>query len=106
MSISRHQPGNRVLEFLKVTIRGGILFLLPLVLVVVLLEHGMRLAGNVVHPIAKYLNVDAVLGPVGDQVLAILILVAISIAAGLAARTGAGRGMMRWSVRSHKPRRG
>ena len=43
---------------------------------------------------------DAVLGPVGDQVVAILILVAISIAASLVARTGIGRGMMRWSESS------
>jgi uncharacterized membrane protein len=34
-------------EFLKATIIGGVLFLLPVALVLLILDHAMRLAGTV-----------------------------------------------------------
>src|SRR5215831_18221904 len=97
---SQRETESSPLEFLKATVAGGMLFLLPLVLVVLLLSHAMRLAGKVAHPIAKFLNLDAVLGAAAEDSLAIAILLVISIAAGLVARTVAGRSIMRWSENS------
>lgn len=42
--------------FLKATIAGGLLFLLPLILVVLLFSHALRLAGKVAHPISEFLT--------------------------------------------------
>jgi uncharacterized membrane protein len=93
-------PETSLSEFLKATIAGGLLFLLPLILVILLLTHAMRLAAKVAHPIAKALTLDASLGPASEELLAAVMLVAIAVAAGLIARTVAGRRIMRWSENS------
>jgi uncharacterized membrane protein len=86
--------------FLKATIAGGLLFLLPVVLVVIVLGYAMRLAGKVAQPISKLLPVDAVVGVGEVTVLAALVLVFISFVAGFVARTNAGKRIMRWSENS------
>lgn len=94
---SRQGAGTVLARMLQTTVVGGFLFLLPLVLVVILLGHAIRLAGKVAKPITDTLQVDAVIGSGGEEVLAILMLVALSILAGLFSRTRAGRTMMRWA---------
>jgi uncharacterized membrane protein len=79
---------------LKTTIIGGLLFLLPIVLVSIILGHAMQLAGKVAHPISKLLP-DAVIGIGGITVLAVLVLVIFSFLAGLVARTNTGKRIMR-----------
>jgi hypothetical protein len=54
-------------RFLKATVAGGLLFLLPLILVAVLFGHAMRLAGKVAHPISEFVTVDRVIGPQGEH---------------------------------------
>jgi len=83
-----------VIGFLKVTIVGGLLFLLPLAIVLLVLRHAMQLAGKVARPIAALLP-DAVIGAVVATVLAVLLLVLVSFLAGLVARTHAGKRLMR-----------
>src|SRR5215475_8945281 len=100
MSIAEHPTHRSIPEFLKATIAGGLLFLLPLILVILLLTHAMRLAAKVAHPIAKALSLDAVLGPASEELLAAVVLIAISIGAGLIARTMTGRSIIRWSENS------
>jgi len=100
MVVPRREAETSFSEFLKATIAGGLLFLLPLVLVVLLVGHAMRLAGKVAHPISHTLHLDKVMGPVGEEALAVLMLLVISIAAGLIARTVTGRSVMRWSENS------
>lgn len=43
---------------------------------------------------------DKVVGPAGEEGLAVLMLVLISVAAGFIARTALGRNLMRWSENS------
>ncbi len=62
-------------ELLKATVMGGLLFLLPLILVVILVTHAMQLAGKVAHPVSEVLTLDKVIGPTGEQILAVLMLV-------------------------------
>src|SRR5262249_51232085 len=100
MAIEEHQTRASIPEFLKATVAGGLLFLLPLILVILLLTHAMRIAAKVAHPIAKALTLDAVLAPAAEELLAATILIVISIAAGLIARTMTGRNIMRWSENS------
>jgi uncharacterized membrane protein len=89
-----------LLKLLKATAAGGVLFLLPLILVVVLVGHALRLAGKIAKPVSDSLKVDTVLGSGGETLLAVLVLLAISMAAGLVARTRAGKDVMRWSENS------
>jgi hypothetical protein len=51
-------------EFLKTTIVGGVLFLLPVALVLFILGYAVRLAAKVVQPISNSLHLDR-LGDVG-----------------------------------------
>ena len=100
MAGSRQGAGTVLARMLGSMVVGGLLFLLPLVLVALLLGHAIRLAGKVAKPITDTLQVDAVIGSGGEEALAILMLVVLSILAGLFARTKAGRTMMRWAESS------
>src|SRR5262245_35916918 len=76
------REGESSIKVLKATIAGGLLFLLPLVLVVLLMSHALRFAGKAVGPISEFLTLDKVFGPAAEEILAVLMLVFISMAAG------------------------
>jgi len=85
--------------FLKATILGGVLFLLPLAIVLILLAYALRLASKVAKPISDYLDLQqwsdfAGIGIV--TLLSALLLVFIAFAAGIAARTYLGGRVTRW----------
>jgi uncharacterized membrane protein len=82
--------------FLKVTIVGGVLFLLPLVLLLIILGQALRLAVKVAKPIAEQLNLEHLGGIGAVTVLAVLLLVVVSFMAGIVARTGLGRRISNW----------
>ena len=88
------------LGLLKATVIGGVLFLLPLMLVVVLIGHALRLAGKVAKPVSEFLTLDRLVGPAGEIAFAVLLLVVICAAAGLVVRTRTGKNVMRWSENS------
>jgi uncharacterized membrane protein len=78
-----------VKEFLKTTIVGGALFLLPLGLVLFILCYALRLATSVAQPISKALHLDQLgdLAGIGiTTVVGVLLLVLVSFAAGIVAR--------------------
>ena len=79
-------------KFLLTTVLGGVLFLIPFVLVVVLLGKGFRIMRTVAGKVDLLLPVDSVVGlPIVD-VLAVLFLISCCFIAGLAARSSRGRG--------------
>ncbi len=85
--------------FLKTTIIGGVLFLLPLSIVLLLLAYVLRLASKVAQPISDHLGLHqwgdfAGIGIV--TVLSALLLVLVAFAAGIAARTYLGERVTRW----------
>lgn len=84
--------------FVKATVVGGLLFLLPAALVVLILGHAMRLAMHVARPVSHFLGLDQQhgFGIGGATVVAILVLVIVSFAAGVFARTRVGRKLTRW----------
>jgi uncharacterized membrane protein len=88
-----------VKEFLKTTIVGGVLFLLPLGLVLFILGYALRLATGVAQPISKALHLDQ-LGEVAGMgittVVGVLVLVLVSFAAGIGARTSIGGRISGW----------
>jgi uncharacterized membrane protein len=88
--------GASLTGFHKATIVGGILFLLPLVLIVIVLGHAVRIAAKVAEPISKLLPIETTNPAAIVTFLAVFLLVVISLIAGLIARTNPGRRLMRW----------
>jgi len=84
------------MKFLKATIAGGLLFLVPVVLIIVVLGHAMRLAVKVAQPISESLQLDNVGGVGVITVLAVLVLVFVAVVAGIGARTNAGKRITLW----------
>jgi len=83
-------------EFLKATLVGGLMFLVPVVLVLVVLRHAMQFAGRAAGPIAAMLPISESFGVPVVTLVAAAILLAIALLAGLVARTPAGRRITGW----------
>ena len=86
-------------NFLKTTIVGGVLFLLPVAMVLLILGYALRLAAKVAQPISDKLGLDQLsdfsgIGAV--TVVAVLVLIVVSFAAGIVARTDLGERISRW----------
>jgi uncharacterized membrane protein len=91
---------SRLTEFLKTTLFGGLLFLVPVVLVGLVLRHALQLASKVAKPIAAYFPYHQVAGIAVGTIFAALMLVVIAFLAGLAARTNTGRRLTGWVEQS------
>ena len=95
MALPQDGIATSLTGFLKATMAGGLLFLLPVILIVIALRRATELAGKVVKPISDFLPVEAVVGVRGETILAVLVLILFSLFAGLVARTNAGKRVMR-----------
>ena len=85
--------------FFKATLIGGIVFLIPAALVVLILSYALRLVSKVAQPISSGLGLDQlgeVAGIGAATLLAILMLAVLCLFAGMVARTGGGRWVSRW----------
>lgn len=83
-------------EFFKATLVGGLMFLVPVVLLLVVLGKALQFAGKVAQPIARTLPVSHMGGVAVATLIAVAILLSIALLAGLAARTGPGRRVTHW----------
>jgi uncharacterized membrane protein len=80
-----------VVEFVRSTVLGGVVFLIPLVVVLLLLREALELAGTVFAPVARLFPLHPILGVTGATVVAVVGLIVVCFVAGLIARTAAGR---------------
>ena len=76
-----------MLRFLKTTILGGILFLVPIIIFIVFVDKALQIITKLAAPLAGHLNIGSVRGTVVVELLTIGILVMICFIAGLAAKT-------------------
>jgi len=86
-------------SFIKSTVVGGVLFLIPAALVVFILSYAVHLVSRIAQPISDGLGLDRLGGAGGigaATALAILVLVILCVVAGTFARTGGGRWLSRW----------
>lgn len=79
-----------IAEFVKVTLAGGVLFLVPVVLTVILVREALKLAGKVLAPVARLVPAETVAGIVVADLLAVAAVLALCFAAGLFIRTQTG----------------
>ncbi|MGB6376480.1 MAG: DUF502 domain-containing protein [Syntrophobacteria bacterium] len=78
-------------KFILTTVLGGVLFLIPFVLVVVLLGKGFMIMRTIAEKVNMFLPLDSVAGlPIVD-VLAVLFLISCCFIAGLVARSSWAR---------------
>lgn len=87
---------TRIVDFLKTTIIGGLVFLVPLVLVLMVLKRAFEMASKVATPVVAHFPAHQVAGIAIGTLAAVLLLMLVAFAAGLAARTDTGRAMTRW----------
>ena len=87
---------KRILQLLRTTLVGGILFLVPIIAVVIVLEKALELAHKLVAPLAKHLPGESVLGLRTPVLLAIALLVLFCFIAGLFARTALAQRSVHW----------
>ncbi|MFV3370120.1 hypothetical protein ACNFH5_18300 [Pseudomonas sp. NY15435] len=76
-----------MLKFIKTTIAGGLLFILPLVLVVVLIEKAIHLLSGPLQKVLPLFDGFGVAAATSVTLVAIIALAAICFLAGLIART-------------------
>lgn len=76
-----------VLKIIKATFLGGILFLAPLILLLVLLEKGFSIIQKITKPIINHFPKVEVLGLAMEEIVAIFIIAFICFTAGLVSKT-------------------
>ena len=86
---------KRILQFLRTTLVGGLLFLVPIMVLVVVLGKALALAHKLVDPLAEHLPVHSVIGLRTPILLAIAIIVLFCFLAGLLARKALAKKLVR-----------
>ena len=76
-----------ILQFLRTTLVGGILFLVPGIVLLILLEKALAFTHKFVDPLAEYIPVHSVIGLRTPVFLAIGLLLLLCFLAGFFART-------------------
>jgi uncharacterized membrane protein len=78
---------KRILKILRTTLVGGLLFLVPIIVLVVVFGKALAIARRLVDPLAERLPVHSVIGLRTPMLLAIAIIVLFCFLAGVFART-------------------
>src|SRR5207247_8641502 len=73
-------------HFLRTTLVGGILFLVPIVVLIIVLNKALAIAHKLVDPLAARLPFESLIGLRTPHVFAIALLVIFCFVAGLFAR--------------------
>ncbi|HLE25851.1 MAG TPA: DUF502 domain-containing protein [Thermodesulfobacteriota bacterium] len=79
-----------VVDFMKTTIVGGLLFLVPAVLIILLVKNALGFATKILKPIEKLLPIEDMAGVAVEHLLAVVSILLVCFLAGLAARTRLG----------------
>ena len=82
--------------FLKTTIIGGLIFLIPFVLIVSVLGKAIKTMIVVARPLEKMIPLESIGGIAVVHILAILLLVFVCFLAGLFARSSTGKRAFDW----------
>ena len=78
---------KRILDFLKTTVIGGLIFLGPVVVLVILIGKALKFAIAIVEPLDEWIPIHSVAGIALVNVFAIVAIVAVCFVAGLLAKT-------------------
>ncbi len=87
---------RRAVRILKATLVGGLLFLVPVILLLVVLRHGVELGKKVVKPIVAYTPIHSVGGVAVATLASVGLLLLIALGIGVFAQTRPGRRVKDW----------
>jgi uncharacterized membrane protein len=87
---------TQLLKFLRVTVVGGLLFLVPFIILAIIVDRAMGLAHKIVAPLAAHLPVDSVIGIRMEKILAVTAILLFCFAAGCFARTNLAKRIIKW----------
>lgn len=79
------------MQFVKTAVIGGIVFLVPFVVLIIVIGKALEVTGAIAAPLTARFPMQAVGAVAISHLLAVLILVLVCFAAGLLARTRAAR---------------
>jgi uncharacterized membrane protein len=80
-----------MLKLMRTTIIGGIIFLIPVAILVAVIGRGLKVSGAIANPVADVLPVSMIGGVAVAHVLAIMLLLLLCFLAGLLARLALAR---------------
>jgi uncharacterized membrane protein len=86
---------NTSAAFVKETIFKGLLFLIPVALVVVIFSKVIELLSKLAHPLVQKLGIHSLWGLGASQLFAVAILLVVTLGAGLVAQTRTGEAINR-----------
>ena len=87
---------KRLLHFTRMSLVGGVLFLMPVVVLVFILGKAFGIAHKIVLPLAAHLPIESVLGLETPRVLASALLLLFCFLTGVFARTACARSIVNW----------
>lgn len=87
-------------QFLRTTLAGGILFLVPVVIVVIILERALAIARKLAEPLAKHIPIESVVGLRVAMLLAFGLILLFCFVTGFFARTALARMLTDWLERT------
>ena len=87
---------KRLLQFFRMTVVGGILFLVPIVALVIIVEKALRIAHKLSDPLAAHLPAGLLPGTQAPMLLAGILLVLCCFLFGLLAMTVPARKFVDW----------
>lgn len=85
-----------ILKFIRTSLVGGILFLLPIVVVAIIAGKAVAIARKIVGPLAAHLPEDSIFGLDMPKLLAIALLVLFCFLTGVLARTALAQKVIIW----------
>ena len=87
---------NSKFYFLRTTVVGGVLFLVPVIVLTIIIGKALHISRLVVRPLADLIPVETVAGVALSRVLAIAAIVLFCFLAGLFAKTAFAKKMSTW----------
>lgn len=88
---------KRFLRFAKTTLVGGLVVITPVALLLMVLWEAVQLVSRIIDPVVALLPVAKIAGIDVTAIVALLCVLGLCFAAGLAALTGAGVTLGKWA---------
>jgi uncharacterized membrane protein len=87
---------KRLANFVRITVAGGILFLIPVIVIVLVLAKAFSFIGGISKTIAHKLSIVQIAGVGAASLISIILLLLICFVAGIFMKTKMGKKIIAW----------
>jgi uncharacterized membrane protein len=84
------------IRILRITVMGGVLFLVPFIVLILILGKAIQILRIVTVPLAEQLPYESVIGLETPRILAVFVLLLVCFFAGLFAKTSLAKKFVHW----------